>query len=182
MSTRTSHFTQRQRDALLCEANCKRQARLVELHWKKSAPYFARMLNQKLYEELDFPNFSSWADSISVSSSHAYALAQLSGLPESIQESLEEKNVTLGKIKLILPKLEEALQNQDNEGVDELVDSASRMPWHDLRESVVGDSPVPRYVFNSIDCPTCQSVIELRLSRAVEIVVNKATRKRGKHG
>lgn len=181
MSRKTEHYTPRQKDALFCEASCKRQAKLVEKHWRKSAPYFAKMLREQLYSELDHASFSEWATSIGVSPSHAYSLAQIATLPDDVKESLE--GVGLANIKIILPKLEEAVSNRgegeerDNSEVEELVDEATRMRWSDLRESIHGDSspmkPVP------IECPHCKYILEL--SRAARIESWYAP-KRGKHG
>ncbi len=166
MSKNTRHLTPQQKDALLCEAHCKRQARLAEKHWVRSAPYFAKMLNEQLFAELDFANFSTWCESIGVSASHGYSLAQLAGLPEGVRDSLQGKQVNLGNLKLILPRLEEAIEQQDDDEVDELIDEASRLRWSDLRQEMNGDTPAFQPV--PIDCPHCGYVIELSRAARVE--------------
>lgn len=174
MSRRTAHYTPRQRAALNHEAHIKRQVRLVNRHWQIAAPHFGAIMRERLYEELDFANFGAWCESIGVSPSHGYALAQIDGLPEQVQNSLQ--GIGLGKAKLILPQIIEALHDAEEnipretksfdetiESVNELIESAQRMTWHDLRQEMNGDDAAPHWV--AVQCPRCKK--NLRASRAV---------------
>jgi hypothetical protein len=166
LSKLTHHYTPEQKKALYCKVQCERQAKLIDRHWRLSAPYFAKMLNEHLFEELDMASFSEFCESIGVSASHGYSLAQLFGLPQDVKDSLQRKNVTLGKLKVILPKLEQAVEDQDDDQVEELIDDAARMRWSDLRQEVSRDTPTPKPV--PTECPSCGATLEL--SRAAQIV------------
>ena len=131
----------------------------------KAAPFFAKVLKEQLFSELDHATFSEWATSIGVAPSHAYALAQIASLPEEYRDSLQGQNVGLANTKLILPRLQKAIEDDDPEEAEGLIESAASMRWHDLRLDLNGEDqpmqPVPT------ECPSCGSILEL--SRAARI-------------
>lgn len=166
MSNKTKHYTKRQSAALLCQAQCIRQARLVDQHWKKAAPFFRRMNDERLYEELDFPNFSAWCESINVSPSHGYSLAKLDALPPETKNYLQVKKVGLGKIKLLLPHLQDKTSQEQIETIERCEDED--MTWHAARQELNGDDIITKWVV--VKCPRCNK--SLRASRAVTLEVD----------
>jgi hypothetical protein len=166
MSIRTKHLTVRQRQALACEKLCIRQKKFAEAHWMRAAPYFAKMLNEQLYAELDFGNFSAWCDSIGISGSHGYLLAQIYNLPQPIQDSLQRKNVGLGKANLIMHRLNTAVEVGNMEAAEGIVEKAATMRYHDIRQDMMGDDPIFKPV--PINCPHCGYILELSRAASIE--------------
>lgn len=135
------------------------------------------MLNEQLYGELDFPNFSTWCASVGVSSSWGYAMAKLGSLPKDVWDSLQ--GMDIGKANLIVAKLEAAVQERErarcehevieaNETIKAWEETAEIAPtWHELRQMIQGDDPLPKWV--TIECPRCHR--ELKASRAVTLDV-----------
>lgn len=166
MSIKTRHLTVRQRQALACEKLCIRQKKFAEAHWFRSAPYFAKMLNEQLYCELDFASFSDWCESVGVSPSHGYLLAQIHNLPEPIKLSLQRKQVGLSKANLVIHRLNTAIEVGNMEAAEAIVEKAATMRYHDLRQDTQGDDPIFKPV--PIQCPHCKWTIELSRAASIE--------------
>ena len=158
-----SHYTDRQRAALLCQSRIRREVKRIERHWWQIAPDFYLMLNGKLYEELDLPSFAAWCDTIGVSASHGYSLAQACSQPEPVRDSLQGK-LSIGLVKLIMPKLQ-TLESDDEKL--ELIQHVSEMRWHDARQELNGDDLITKWVESQ--CPRCKATLELSRNAQVRI-------------
>ena len=153
------HGTARQQKAQRLQSYVEQRLKRQERDWRKIARWLARFQDEKLYEELDFPNFHSWAESIHISRSLAYDLVAIVSSPhKDLLQTLK-----ISHARLLLPKLE----TLDTSGVADLVNDISGLTWHDARQRLYGDDPIQRVV--SIACPACGVMLKSSKSVTLEV-------------
>jgi hypothetical protein len=147
----------RQRKAQRIQASIELRKKRQEQDWRKIAQYLKVFQDELLYEELDFPNFHSWAESIGISRSLAYDLAAIAASPHrAMLESLG-----ISKARLLLPKLNDA----DEATAADLVNDIAELTWHDARQRLYGDDPMS-HIF-MVACPSCGT--KLKASKSVTL-------------
>lgn len=161
MSRLTRHYSERQRAALYHQACIRREKQNEERHIWRAAKHYQAMLNNRLYEELDFATFGSWCQSVEIDDGRAYDLARIMNKPHCVCHSLQGMGVS--KARLILPHLEgksEAAQLK-------FIAAHAHLRWHDLRQALNGDDAEPRYFFTP--CPSCGTKLKLGKAASVEL-------------
>ena len=147
----------RQRKAQRIQENIELRQKRHERDWRKIAQYLKLFQDELLYEELDFANFHSWAESIGISRSMAYDLVAIASSPHrAMLESLG-----ISKARLLLPKL----NGVDETAAADLVNDIAELTWHDARQRLYGDDPEP-HIF-VVACPSCGT--KLKASKSVTL-------------